>query len=294
MIKIQIGGLIWQSQRVIQMIWQVFLRRNLMTETIMEIFDTIEKIEIQENNIQPTLLYNEGWMLRVILKWFNKNVEICHDISMKNGSKWYSEALLSSKFLPKFRGDTLAESYTHADGVYGDFIIGNNGFGDLKLKNDCRQFVIVEAKIFSKYSKGTKNAPSFNQAARNVACMCDIVENSQQLNIDDISFFTIIPETQIEKEKTFNEYINIDNIKQTVFNRVEQYRTRKDYMEKKEWYDNCFIKFCEKIRTKLLSWENIINFIIINDNIFGNKIKIFYEKCLKYNKINDGVRQHDI
>ena len=42
-------------------------------------------------------------------------------------ARWFSEAWLASAFLPRFRGDRLAESRTHADAVVGHFTIGNPG-----------------------------------------------------------------------------------------------------------------------------------------------------------------------
>ena len=90
----------------------------------------------------PTLLYNEGWLLRSVLNWLVNNKDNRVIKTMAN-THWYSEALLSSAFLPRKRGDTLAESYTHADGVIGHFIIENNGFGDVKLLDDCEQFIVL-------------------------------------------------------------------------------------------------------------------------------------------------------
>jgi hypothetical protein len=254
-----------------------------MINNIIEVFNSIEKTSIGENNIQPTLLYNEGWMLRLVLKWFARNTDIDYKISMKNKTHWFSEALLSSKFLPLYRGDDLSESYTHADGAYGDIIIGDNGFGDLSLKNNCRQFVVLEAKMFSKLSKGTKNASTYNQAARNIACMCNITTNSKQ-NINNLGFSVIIPEEQIKLEQTFSEYTDMEHIKQTVFNRINQYNNRRDYEEKRQWYNIQFLSFCELIKVNLVSWEEIINYIIQIDKEYGNTINEFYEKCLLYNK----------
>jgi hypothetical protein len=250
---------------------------------IIEVFDSIERTDVGKNHVQPTLLYNEGWMLRLVLTWFAKNVDIDYKISMKNNAHWFSEALLSSKFRPLFRGDNLSESYTHADGAYGDIIIGDKGFGDLSLKDNCRQFVVLEAKMFSKLSKGTKNAPDYNQAARNIACMCNIVANSKQ-NIDDLGFSVIVPAEQMKSETMFSEYTDIGHVKQTVFARINQYSNRKDHEEKALWYDVHFLPFCESIKINLISWEEIINFIIQTDGEYGNKLSEFYEKCLLYNK----------
>ena len=254
-----------------------------MYKDIMEIYESLKYIENEDNNIQPTFLYNEGWMLKLVLKWFHMNKNLFHELAIKEQSKWYSEALLSSKFLPVFHGDKLAESYTHADGVYGDFRIGGNGFGDLILMENCREFVVVEAKMFSKYSRGIKNALNYNQAARNVACMCNIVVNSGQ-NPENISFYTVIPKIQMTEELTFSEYINIEHIKQTVLNRVNQYINRDDHHEKNQWYYDSFLPFCGKIKIGLLSWEDIIEFITLKNSEYGNNLNSFYQLCIKYNR----------
>jgi hypothetical protein len=251
-----------------------------MLKKIMEIYETINYVEDCKNNIQPTFLYNEGWILRLILKWFNEKTELDHELSMEKQAKWYSEALLSSKFFPKPRGDNLAESYTHVDGVYGDFIIGNKGESDLSLKENCRQFVVVEAKMFSKFSEGTKNASKYNQAARIIACMCNVVVDSKQYP-ENISFFTIIPKKQ--KDKEFEKYLNIEHVKLTVLDRVNQYNKHEDYEDKQSWYNNHFLPFCDKIKIKLFFWEDIIDYICLKDQLYGNELKTFYESCIKYN-----------
>src|SRR4051812_48197891 len=111
----------------------------------------------------PTSLYNEGWMLRLVLDWFSRQPESSHPLSFLHDSRWYSEALLSTQFRPRSRGDVLAESWTHADGVIGHFTIAE-GRGDVRLQRDARQLVVVEAKMFSGLSRGTKRALTFDQA----------------------------------------------------------------------------------------------------------------------------------
>ena len=76
------------------------------------------------------------------------------------GAGWFSEAWLPSAFLPRYRGDPLAESRTHADGVMGHFAIGDRGAVDLALRPDAGQFVVIEAKIAGRLSPGVKNARS--------------------------------------------------------------------------------------------------------------------------------------
>jgi hypothetical protein len=58
----------------------------------------------------PTLLYNEGWLLRLVLDWFSRHDVQGHPLSFGAGARWFSEALLPSAFLARHRGDRLAES----------------------------------------------------------------------------------------------------------------------------------------------------------------------------------------
>lgn len=264
-----------------------------MYDEVLTILKSIEKVKKHENNIPPTMLFNEGWLLRLVLNWFSNHRNINYKIKFNNSTKWYSEALLSTKFKPTYRGDKLAESWTHADGVLGDIIIGNNGFGDLDILDNCKQFIVIEAKIFSKYSKGTIHSSTFNQAARTVACMCSIIsehlQSSQIIknidnNIDniDLAVYTFLPEKQITNEPTFNQYIK--SIDTTVKERINQYSGRTDYQDKISWYNQYFTRIFPKIKIELISWEELINLIINIDTNYGKKLENFYNNCLIYNE----------
>ena len=159
------------------------------------IVDTIAMLlgrcDTPQKNFPSTDLYNEGWMLRLVLDWLSKNPNIEHDLSFCSSDSWYSEALLPSAFLARYRGDKLAESWTHADGVLGDFVIGANRDGDLTLIEGAKRILVTEAKMFSKLSSGVKNAGYFNQAARNVACIAEVIARTGKhpSSFDKIAFF---------------------------------------------------------------------------------------------------------
>jgi hypothetical protein len=239
-------------------------------------------------------------MLRLVLQWFSDHAD-CKFISEENASiyikenaRWYSEALLKTEFARIDQHDELWESYTHADGVYGDFKIGDKGSEDLKLKPDWKQFVVLEAKMESPFSKGTTHAKGYNQAARIVACMAKIESDSKQKVNEkvnekkDIAFYTLVPESQKNK---FEKFIKIEEIKKTVGDRVDEYSRSKEpvdtnaWPDKKDWYDNHFCDFCERIKTKLITWEEIIEFIKSKDQQFGKELECFYNKCKNYNQM---------
>ncbi len=53
------------------------------------------------NRVFPaTVLYNEGWLLRLVLDWFSRESGTAHPLQFVSGARWFSEALLPSQFLP--------------------------------------------------------------------------------------------------------------------------------------------------------------------------------------------------
>src|SRR6266545_3124779 len=124
--------------------------------------------------LPPTVLFNEGWMLRLVLDWCSKNPEALPALRFLPESRWYSEALLASQFFSEARGDGLGEGYTHADAVIGHFRMRQGGRGDIEITETGTQLVVVEAKMGSLLSPGTTNVRNYNQAARNIACIAKL------------------------------------------------------------------------------------------------------------------------
>ena len=72
--------------------------------TIEGILQQLKACDTADHYFPPTVLYNENWMLRIILDWFTTNSKPESLIAVLPKSKWYSEALLASAFLPRYRG----------------------------------------------------------------------------------------------------------------------------------------------------------------------------------------------
>ncbi len=234
------------------------------------------------NAVLPaTDLYNEGWMLRLAIDWFDQNRSTSFDLQFEPDARWYSEALLPSAFLARKRGDKLAESWTHADGVIGHFEIGSNGAGDLTVAPTATQLMVTEAKMFSKLSSGVTNASYFNQAARNVACMAEVVKraNRSPNEFERLGFFLIAPESRID-EGVFAEHMELASIKKTVERRVSEYHDE----AKREWYLTWFLPVLERANIGCISWESIIGAIRIADPEAATDLESFYESCLQHNE----------
>ena len=74
----------------------------------------LELCSYEETRFPPTDLYNEGWMLRLSLDWFENHQTRTHPLTISKNEMWYSEAQLPSAFLARYKGDKLAEAWTHA------------------------------------------------------------------------------------------------------------------------------------------------------------------------------------
>jgi hypothetical protein len=236
--------------------------------------------------LPPAEVYNEGWLLRLILDWFSRQPASDHPLSFEKGARWYSEILLPSQFLPRFQTDPQAESYTHADGVIGHFSIGRSGKGDMDLHLDAKQLVVIEAKIFSSLSKGTKNFKSYDQAARTAACIAETL-SIRQRQIKDISklgYYVVAPEKQLKFEPTFQNFLQKESIRIKVQKRIKTYSDPPDAETKNRWFEKWFLPTLEVIEIQCLSWEEIISHINAHDRHHGEALLEFYQKCLALNQ----------
>lgn len=241
---------------------------------MLELCDTDQRV------MPPTELYNEGWMLRLTLDWFASHPDVDHLLAVPSDAVWYSEALLASRFLPRERGDQLAESYTHADGAIGHFGIGGSGAGDLVLLAGARHFVVTEAKLQSKLSSGTKNASGYDQAARNVACMAHIlsVKGPRPEKMDRLGFAVLAPASQISLG-VFEKELTKESLRAKVEARVATYRDS----ARDAWFTDWFLPTLDQVQVVAVSWEEIADVIgeVAPDG--SDAFRVFYQRCLAYN-----------
>lgn len=228
--------------------------------------------------LPPTALYNEGWMMRLVLDWFDRNRESAHPLQFAPKAAWRSEALLASQFRARYRGDRLAESWTHADGVIGH-VRPSSGRGDTQLEPEATQFVVVEAKMGSGLSAGTTRADRFDQAARNVACIVEAVRLSgcSPHAFTRLGWVLLAPESQIQ-EGVFGELCSRSSIEQSIRNRVGGYEGQKD-----AWLRDVCIPILDHIEVTVLSWEAVLGHIAGADPLSASGLTAFYEECCRFN-----------
>jgi hypothetical protein len=229
--------------------------------------------------LPPTEIFNEGWMLRLVLDWFNRNRDFTHPLSFAPEARWYSEALLSSRFLPQTRGDPRAESFTHADGVIGHFSISPGLRGDALILPSAKQFIVTEAKLGSSLSKGTTNAPTYDQAARNVACIAHMLTTSgvDPNSLKSLAFYVIAPEAKINSG-AFANLVTKDSVEAKVRERIASYVGLHD-----NWFQEMFIPVLDRIDLGILSWESILLALPKTPEV--DAIRSFYTQCLQFNPL---------
>ena len=268
-----------------------FVGKNIQVKTwgikmFNQIMHMLQTCDTDNGVVPPSEVYNEGWMLRLILDWFSRQPPSDHQLSFEKGSRWYSEILLPSRFLPRFQADPQAESYTHADGVIGHFTIGRTGKGDIDLSPDARQFVVIEAKIFSPLSRGIKNFQTYDQAARATACIAETLSIRQRpINeISKLGFYVVAPEKQLKFDPTFQTFMQKDSIRIKVQRRIKAYSDPTDAEMKNKWFKTWFLPALECMDLHCMSWEEIIAYIKADDRYNGDGLSKFYGKCLGLNK----------
>jgi len=150
---------------------------------------------------------------------------------------------------------------------------------------------VLEAKMFSKLSPGVKHASYFDQAARNVACIAEVLKIAKRplSEMSFLGFYVLAPETQIE-QNIFKENLERKSIQEKVERRVKEYKG-----EKNNWLLETFIPALNCMKIDALSWEGIIYTIRKYDPNTANELEQFYKLCLQYNKVaNMGNEAQDL
>ncbi len=246
--------------------------------SVNRVYSLLQSLATEHPILPPTVLYSEGWLLRIILDWYATHAATGDPLAFPDRARWFSEALLPSPFQPRSRGDPLGESRSHADGVVGHFTIGGPNKAGLTLHPDAACFVVLEAKLFSGLSAGTTRVKNYNQAARSVACMAETLRraNRAAADLERLAFHVLAPRRQLDKGSLAHE-IETLQIDLGVQARVKAYGGEQD-----QWYAEWFVPTRERITIAALAWEDVIAAIAGRDLLAGQEIGAFYEQCLRF------------
>ena len=236
--------------------------------------NTVEKIKALHQlaeGINPTIIYNEGWMIRLLVGESKRIGITVKNIDFSKINNWTSEAKISSPFEGKeLKKNKKNETKTQADVILGDFRINYDRNAEIIIETPSEILGIIEAKMGSNLSPGIKNAKNYNQASRNICCLAYVTKKSPECKI----FFVIVaPEVRINNPKSkFKEQIG--ETKKEIKDRFEE--TGREYTsEMDEKIENCEII--------IISYEEWINEIEGSD--VKKALNKFYDKCIEHNKI---------
>lgn len=240
--------------------------------------ELISSFDPSKPHFRPTELYNENWLLKLVLHQASRMEDVSFPLGFQSDSTWFSEALLPTAFKARYQGDPLSESRTNADGVIGHIQIGAKAKADLDLEPSATQFTMVEAKVGSPLSKGTSTAKYFDQAARNVACMAEVITRAgiEASNLIRLDFIVLSPRYSIEKG-SFEEEMQPDSIREKVRKRVDAYEGQLD-----RWHDRSFTPLMERIQLNSLSWEDVIEWIGRERQETADQLAEYYDRCLEF------------
>ncbi len=234
--------------------------------------DKIRALNSLSDGINPTIIYNEGWMIRLLViesmieKLKIKNI----DFGLLASKQWSSEALITSPFVET---KLNREGYTHADIILGDFSVNYNERGEVKLDNTPEILGIIEAKMGSNLSQGTSNAKeNYNQASRNVCCLSYLTRQNPNC---ELFFAVVAPNATIIKHDIENQ-VKSENILMQIENR---------FQHSKENYTNETKNQVIKCKLIVVSYEDWIDNLIDRD--VKDMLRNFYNNCLIYNKIKN-------
>jgi hypothetical protein len=239
----------------------------------------------------PTTIYNEVWLLRLVLDWFSTHPIEGHPLSVTENGRWFSEALLPTTFTGSGKEARLAETSTHADAVVGHFDVDTRGKADLSLRADAKHLVVIDAKIFAGLSPGVSNAKYFDQAARTVACIAEILRcaNRPPSDLSRLCFYVVAPQVQIARN-VFEKAMSRSSISRKVKKRVSEYGGKKD-----KWYNDWFQPTLQQIEVGTLSWEELIRTIGEQDASSAASIQWFYLQCIGFSEhTNKSSTQRDM
>jgi hypothetical protein len=144
---------------------------------------------------------------------------------------------------------------------------------------DATHLVVLEAKLYSGLSKGVMHAKYFDQAARNVACIAEVLRrvDCKPNSFSQLGFYVLAPKDQITA-RTFTSHLDKQSINDKVKKRIKPYDR-----ELNEWFIDWFNPTLEVIDIRSINWESILDVINKRESKTGDSLQKYYLQCLTFN-----------
>lgn len=242
--------------------------------------------------IAQSEVYNETWLLRMVLSCihdysgsFNGCRTEIHDALTRIKDavrvRWISEGGLQPTL--EREGTTWADAIVGPVKIHDDIdneIDSETKRGIILDGNDKHVgVVVIEAKVGSKLSEGTRNYANYNQAARNMACLAKLVMHEPDDFIKKCAFVVFGPRDAIKskswKGQEWNQQQLLTKAIDVIKDKHSNGETRK-YIKDKD----LFFKAAGLIAKAsiVVAWEDVVESI---DNM---ELTNFYNAVLAENK----------
>ena len=246
-----------------------------MIQELLRIYDASRtNPDKPECTFAETLIFNEGWLLRGVIKEWQSWTQPARFsfLPFPEGIKVYSEAQLYTPFKARFQGDKVAETHTHVDGIAGDFeIVAKSG---VVMDPDSRYLTVFEAKMSSALSKGTKNAPDYDQVSRTAACMIHAILEAGHK--DDYVAYLVVLYASSNKQLQPDKY-TMDYIEKQIATRAQAYLSAGEYDRPGIRFFSEWENVLPSVQIQFLTWEDVL------DRIDDDDLHEFYRLCKQFN-----------
>lgn len=223
-----------------------------------------------------TFIFNEGWLLRLVLKeWLAGSggsgfgfLPFPEDVTA------YSEGQLHTPFKARCRGDELAESHTHVDGMVGDFSISDTKSG-IVLKSDFRYIAAFEAKLHAPIASGTKNVPWYDQISRTAACLINsmLLVEPRGSYAAHLAVLCANDEQRIDRNLYTKDYVD-----KQITKRLEGFLQTSEPGAAVERFARGWRDVLDDLQLHFHTWEEVLA------DIHSADLWEFYKQCKRYNE----------
>jgi hypothetical protein len=223
----------------------------------------------------PTEVFNEGWLLRAVLQEWKAGAheKPARFLPFPGDAKVYSEGQLYTPFGARFRGDKHAESHTHADGIVGHFSFSDTKSG-IVLDGSFTYFAVFEAKLSSPLAAGTSNAPGYDQVARTIGCMINMILQSGSPGGYAAHFVVLYPRNN---SLIIPSRYAAEAIADQLARRIATYEGVADWRRATSRFARQWDHVLDRLQISFVTWEDALA------QIANDELSQFYKLCLQFN-----------
>ena len=253
-----------------------------MWKRLLEIYEEcLLNVGEPECLFKKTLIFEEGWLLRSVLKEWTTNPpdSSLPFLPFPIDAKVYSEGQLFTPFKVRPEGDRTGdpkgETNTRIDGIAGNFSIREGTKAGIKLDPGCEYIAVFEAKMYSPISQGVKNADYYDQVSRTTACLIHAMLQAGPSHNCRAYVVVLYPKDNLAiKREDFAK----PDIKARIAKRLVEYKKAGDSSDELLQFEAEWEEKFEQVDIRFEYWDDVL------EEIGNESLREFYGLCKEFNK----------